>query len=84
MGHLANHLPHRSAQQPGIGVQGDDIADIVRQRAADHVKTGIRSPAQQLVQFGQFAALAFPSHPHAFRRIPQAAAMQEKEPVAIF
>ena len=83
MRHLADHLANGSAQQPRIGVQRDDITNVLRYGTADHFKTGILGPAQQPVQFRQFAALAFPPHPDPFGRVPQAATVQEKEPVAI-
>ena len=46
MGHLSDHLPDRAAQQPRIGIQRDDIADILRNRTADHIKTGIQRAAK--------------------------------------
>ena len=64
--HLAHHLRHGPAQQPCVGVQRDDISDVRWQRAADDSKAGVRSRAQQAVQFGQLAALALPPHPDAF------------------
>ena len=75
MGNFAYHLCDRAAQQPGVSVQRNDIADILRQNAADDFKTGIAGTAQQTVQLDQLAALAFPPHPDAFGRIPQSAAM---------
>ena len=69
MGNLADHLRNRATQKAGIGVQSDDVADINRQMTADHGIAGVSRPTQQAVQLSEFAAFAFPAHPHALGRV---------------
>ena len=83
VGNFADHLRNCPAQQPGIGVQRDDIPEVFRKRGADDGKTGITSTAQQPIKFSQLAAFAFPPHPDAFGRVPQAATMQKEKTVAV-
>ena len=80
MGHLADQGADGIAGQPRVGIQRDDIADILRQRRAGN-ETGVGGAAQGHVQFVQFATLAFPPHPAAFGWIPQPAAVQKMKPV---
>ena len=78
MRHLANQLSHRITQKAGIGVQRDDELHPLWHLGSGQ-KTGVGRTAQQAVQLHQFAALAFPSHPDPFRRVPAALALQQQK-----
>ena len=83
MGDLAHHLCDRPAQQPGVGIQRDDIAHSFRQCAADDGKTRVRGSTQQTVKFAQLATLAFPPHPDALGWVPQPAAVQKIKAIPV-
>src|SRR5215813_2322794 len=70
-----SHIP----RQLCIGVEREHIAHLGQELCADrlHNEAGIRSAAQQPVEFQKLAALAFPPHPLLFRLVPQSPAMEQ-------
>src|SRR6185437_13497382 len=71
-----------TARHAGIGVEGEDKTNARRRRGrtlARGQERGIGCAAQQAVELVQLAALAFPSHPAALARVPDAAAVEEQE-----
>ena len=78
--HLARKGGHGVAGQAGVAVQRHDVADPFGRDRPGGDEAGGGGVAQQRVQFGQLAALAFPPHPHAFGRVPQPAPVQQEEP----
>ena len=82
MRHLADQPPHGVARQPRVGVEGEDIADVLRKRwlgAGQRHERGVCGPAQQSVQFVELAALALPANPAPFAFVPNPSAMQQEE-----
>ena len=83
--HLADQTADCIARQPGVGVKRDDIANpsrYLRRRSAELHETGVRRPAEQPVQFVQFAALAFPANPSRFAGVPHPPAVEQYKAVA--
>ncbi len=73
----------RLARQPSVGVEGDDEANPRQptQVAAPDGIGGVGRAAQQAVELAELAALPLPAHPAPFRRVPDAAAVEEVEAV---
>ena len=67
------------ARHQRIGIQRDDVFELTQhiQVARLHAESRFCAAAQQPVQFVQFAAFAFPTHPALFARIPLGVAMKE-------
>ena len=85
MSHLPYQTPHRVARQPGIRIEGDDVADIGRDRraaAAGREKGRIGRAAKQLVQLVELATLALPPHPMFLAVAPDPSPMEQQEAVA--
>ncbi|MCY1500932.1 hypothetical protein D9M68_349900 [compost metagenome] len=76
---LADELRHRIAHQARVGIERHHVLHVVRHRVGALQERGVAVAAKQHVQFVQLAALALPTHPHAFLLVEQAAAMQEME-----
>ena len=75
----ADQLAGRIPRQARVGIQGDDVADIVAQRhwVTGYAQERIASvPAQQRIERSELAAFAFVTHPAPFAWIPQAWTMQ--------
>src|SRR5207302_1804890 len=86
MSHFSDQSPRSSPWQPGIGIQGDHVADVGRHAgpgAVDDHEARARYVSKQTVQLVQLSPLAFPAHPLAFAFIPQSLAMKQKEPVSV-
>ncbi len=79
MMHLADQLGHSVAHQARIGVQRHDVLDVGRHDIRAAEEGCILVAAQQHVQFMQLAALALPTHPAAFCRVIEPAAVQQIE-----
>src|SRR3569623_369885 len=80
--HVADERTRGVARQLGIGVQGDDIADIrehgtVADNLAERRLSLARYCAQQRVELLELAAFALIAHPYAFVRIPQTRTVEE-------
>ena len=67
--HLADQPLGRVARQARVGIEGDDIADVGRQRRAARrsQERRVGRAAQQAVELVELAALALPAHPPALR-----------------
>ncbi len=81
--HLADQATHRVTRQPRIGVKRDDVADAgghFWRLPANGQKARVGRAAQQLVQFMQLAALAFPADPSCLAGIPEPLAVEQQEP----
>src|ERR1700722_7697056 len=82
--HFADQPADRVARQPGVGIERDDVTDLLRHlwRLAIQVEEvgGGRAP-QQRVQFAQFAALAFPADQTVFVVVPDPLTVQQYDPV---
>ena len=66
MGHLADQSADRVARQLGIRIHGQDVANVGRRKrhlAVDGDEARIRRPAQETVQFVEFAAFTLPADP---------------------
>ena len=86
MGHLPDQAFRGSPRQPRIRVENNDVADAARHNRsapADRSKRRVGGTAKQSVQLVQLPALAFPSDIGALPWVPQPAAMQQQEPIAI-
>ena len=82
MRHLADHPLGRAARQARVGVERDHVAHAGGYRGRVTIRSDeadIRRAAQQPIQFVQLSALALPSHPHAFSRVPDALAMEQQK-----
>ena len=67
----------------GIGIQGDDVSNRMKKvdlTVADN-EAGVRRAAQEPIEFGQLATLAFPAHPESFAGIPAALAVKIEKPL---
>ena len=71
--------PGRTVRQSGIGVKSDHIANCRSTgcQCPGIQKARVPCSAQQAIQFEQFTALSFPTHPDLVDRIPEAAPMQQ-------
>jgi hypothetical protein len=80
----ADESTRRIPRQARVAVQGDDVLDVGKDGRIAHVDrvTRIGRAAQQPVELLELAALAFPTHPRAFTRIPLPGAMEQVEQVA--
>ncbi len=70
--------------KPGVGIQGDDVANPLGHRgrlSVDRDERGVRGAAKKTVQLVELPSLPFPSDPLAFPLVPQTPAMQQKEPL---
>ena len=81
MSHLANESPDRVARQPGVGVEGDHIANA-RGRHGWGQECGVRRAAQQSIKFVNLSALALPSDPAPLAFTPLAPAVQQQKTIA--
>ena len=79
----ANELPRNVAGQAGITVECDAIPHAREHREVADVEreTGIGRTTQQAVELLDFAALALPSHPEAFARIPLTQTMKKEKTI---
>ena len=76
---LADQRRHCATRQTGVAVQRDDKAHAFG-RAGTGVHEGrLGAPQQQVVQLGQFAALALPAHPYVVGFVPDPGTMQQVE-----
>ena len=68
----ADELPRDVAGPASIAVECDAVPHRRQHREVADVEreTGIRRSTQQPIELLDFAALALPSHPEAFARIP--------------
>src|SRR3954454_6423228 len=85
MSHLADKPPYGVARKHSVGIERDDVADVLRNArrvAVGGYEGGVGSAPQQPIQFVQLTALAFPSDPSALALIPYAPAVQEQETIA--
>ena len=85
MGHLADKSPYSIAREHSVGVQRDDVADVLRHArwvTVSSYESGVGSSTQQSIQLVQLTALAFPPDPSALALIPYASAVQQQETVA--
>ncbi len=73
------------AGQLSVGVQGDHKLDPGQALETTGNRAEPLAPlaAEEGVELGQFAALAFPAHPDAFPRIPQPRSMKKEEAVRL-
>ena len=82
MRHGADQARRSPARKSRIRVERDDVThsgDGFWGMTRDGNEICLRGTAQQLVQFVQLAALAFPSHPFLFAFVPDALAMKQEE-----
>ena len=85
MGHGADQTVDDASGQMRVGVEGDHVADgggHVGPPAARREERRVVRPPQEAVQLVELPALALPSHPLAFRLIPDAPAMEQEEALA--
>jgi hypothetical protein len=85
MRHLADKPPYSVAREHSVGVERDDVADVLRNArwvTVSSYKSGVGSSTQQSIQLVQLTALAFPPDPSALALIPYTSAMQQQETVA--
>src|SRR5206468_12343521 len=76
----ADQRPRGTHGEPGVGIEGDDVAYPGRRRrrpAAYHQQTGARRPAQQPVSLNQLPAVALPPDPPSLGFVPTPGAMEE-------
>ena len=69
--------------KPGIGIQGDDVADALGHRgrpSADRNERGVGGAAKQPVQLVELPAFPLPADPLAFPLVPETPTVQQKEP----
>ena len=81
MCHFADEPARGVARQPRVGIECDDIADIVRHGAHDLDEACIVRTPEQAVQFMQLATFTFPAHPGNLGGVPLATAMQQQKAV---
>src|ERR1700685_3544514 len=84
MSHGANKTSGSTAWQTRVCIERNDVShsrNRFRRVSFDSCKGGTRRPAKKLIEFMQFSALAFPSHPFLFAFVPQALTVEEKKPV---
>jgi hypothetical protein len=79
----ANELPRDVARQASITVECDAVPHGRQHREVADVdrETGIGRTTQQAVELLDFAALALPSHPEAFARIPLTQTMEQEKTI---
>src|SRR5260370_22417312 len=85
MRHLADQPLRRTARHPGVRREGDYVANAGRHRrgtAIDCDEAGVSRAADQWIQLMQLAALALPSHPLPFRRVPHSSPMKQEKSFA--
>ncbi len=70
-----------AARQMGVGVEGEDEMDLAEapQRVGAEGMAGVRRARQQVVQLGELAPLALPTHPDPVHRVPAALAVEQKK-----
>jgi hypothetical protein len=88
MRHRGGQLPRGVARKLRVRVQRDDVLNVRQQRkVARDVRKTFRAPtAQTTIQGGEFATLAFVSHPDALLFVPQTWPVKEVEnagPIAL-
>src|ERR1700735_1862682 len=84
MSHGANKTSGSTAWQTRVCIERNDVShsrNRFRRVPFASFKGGTRRPAKKLIEFMQFSALAFPSHPFLFAFVPQALTVEEKKPV---
>ncbi len=84
--HFRDETPCGAARQLRVGIEDDDIADAGghrRRTAADRNERRVGGATQQSIELVQLAALAFPPDPLALPLVPEPAAMQQQEPIAV-
>ena len=79
MNGCANQTTCRIARQLRVGVKRDHIAHLPKQFAVGrgHLKTGVRSAPQQLIELAQLSPLAFPADPFLFSCAPATTTMKK-------
>jgi hypothetical protein len=85
MGHGADQTVHDASGQMRVGVEGDHVPDgggHVGPPAPRREERRVVRPEQEAVQLLELPALALPSHPLAFRLIPDASTMEQEEALA--
>src|SRR5262245_33248774 len=67
-----DQIPGRVARQPRVAVERDAVADLRQDAQLAHGddEAGVGCAAQQAVELLDLPALAFPSHPQLFARVP--------------
>jgi hypothetical protein len=69
--------------KPGVGIQGDDVADALghrRRPSADRNERGVRGAAKQPIQLVELPSFPLPADPLAFPLVPETPAVQQEEP----
>ena len=82
MRHGTDQPADRAARKASIGVERDDVANVLNGMNVLPGNIDERSAgraAQQAVEFLKFSALAFPAHPLPFLLVPLAFAMKKKK-----
>jgi hypothetical protein len=82
VGHRADQAAGGPHGEPGVGIQGDDEADILRhlgRAAVDGHERRVPSAAQQPVQLVELSPLSLPADPFAFLRVPEPPPVQQQE-----
>src|SRR3989454_2556416 len=79
----SDELSGHVARQAGVGVEGDDIADLLKNRAVAHhaLERRGRRTAQQGVELLDLSALSLPAHPHALSWVPLSWPVEEVESI---
>ncbi len=76
----ADETGGRITGQLRVGVERDDVFHAAEPvQIADLHREGVESAAQELIEVEQFAALALPPHPAAFRLVVHAVPMKQEE-----
>ena len=68
--------------KPGVGIEGDDVADPLGHHGrlpADRNERSALGAAKKPVQLVELASLSFPADPLAFLLVPETPAMQQEE-----
>ena len=79
MGHGADQTVDGASGQMRVGVEGDHVADGGGHVGPPGEERRVVPPAQEMVQLVELPALALPTHPLAFRLIPDTSPMQYEE-----
>ena len=83
MSNCSHELAGGIARKLSVGVEGDDKPNARQNGSvADYLGKAVSGPpAQQGIELGQFAPLAFITHPQGFGFVPAAGPVEQKEDV---